>query len=246
MHWDAPVTVSVFRKRRGKERQALCMSLYIRSGILYIAQLQGVPRTDMPEELRPWPKKFARQEGLREVRVAKASTLISFLNPYGRALTEARKKAVPRIRRDMELIYDRNALDLGLVPDGHWFKWQNARPVWDLPLNITRRATAVAVSFALMAITTAILFNAHADGAHRLIYFYLLTLVLIALLYTDWIALMSAGVALLCADYFLQDPVYSFYTSEYGDLIWFAVLAAFAIKATRKLFPRNNGETASS
>ena len=253
MHWDAPVTVSVFRKRRGKERQALCMSLYIRSGILYIAQLQGVPRTDMPEELRPWPKmfiegcrKFARQEGLREVRVAKASTLISFLNPYGRALTEARKKAVPRIRRDMELIYDRNALDLGLVPDGHWFKWQNARPVWDLPLNITRRAIAVAVSFALMAITTAILFKAHADGAHRLIYFYLLTLVLIALLYTDWIALMSAGVALLCADYFLQDPVYSFYTSEYGDLIWFAVLAAFAIKATRKLFPRNNGETVSS
>ena len=73
MHWDAPVTVSVFRKRRGKERQALCMSLYIRSGILYIAQLQGVPGTDIPAELRPWPKmfieacrKFARQEGYKK------------------------------------------------------------------------------------------------------------------------------------------------------------------------------------
>ena len=172
MHWDAPVTVSVFRKRRGKERQALCMSLYVRSGILYIAQLQGVPRTDMPEELRPWPKmfieacrKFARQEGLREVRVAKASTLNSFLNPYGRAMTEARKKAVPRIRRDMELIYDKNALDLGLVPDGDWFKWQNARPVRDHQLNIMRRAIPVAVSFALMATTTAILFQVHARRA---------------------------------------------------------------------------------
>ena len=109
MHWDAPVTVSVFRKRRGKERQALCMSLYIRSGILYIVQLQGVPGTDIPSELRPWPKmfidacsKFAYERGLREVRVAKASALVSFTNPYGRAPTELHKKAVPRIRRDME------------------------------------------------------------------------------------------------------------------------------------------------
>ena len=109
MHWDAPVTVSVFRKRRGKERQALCMSLYIRFGILYIVQLQGVPGTDIPSELRPWPKmfidacsKFAYERGLREVRVAKASTLVSFINPYGRALIELHKKAVPRIRRDME------------------------------------------------------------------------------------------------------------------------------------------------
>ena len=30
----------------------------------------------------------------------------------------------------------------------------------------------------------------------------------------------------MCADYFLQDPVFSF------DLIWFAVLATFAIKTT--------------
>ncbi len=28
MSWDAPITVSVFRKRRGKRRRALCMSLY--------------------------------------------------------------------------------------------------------------------------------------------------------------------------------------------------------------------------
>jgi hypothetical protein len=255
MHWDAPVTVSVFRKRKGKERQALCMSLYIRSGILYVAQLQGVAGTDVPEELRPWQKmfieackRFACQQGLREVRVPKASTLISFRKPYGSTLTEARKKAVPRIRRDMELIYDKNALELGLVPDGDWFKWQNTRPIGDPQLTIMRRATPVAVSLALMAATTAILFHLQGGqpGSHRLVYFYLLPLVLIAVLYTHRIAVMCAGLALLCADYFLEDPVYSFYTSDYGYLIWFAVLAAPTIKATRKLFPRSNGDTASS
>ena len=88
MHWDAPVTVSVFRKRRGNERQALCISLYIHYGVVHIAQLQGVSGTDIPAELRPWPimfieacKKFTSQEGLQGVRVPKASTLTSFLNP---------------------------------------------------------------------------------------------------------------------------------------------------------------------
>jgi hypothetical protein len=136
MSWDAPVTVSVFRKQRDKERQALCMAFYIRSGILHIVQLQGVPGTQVPKEFCHWPKmfidackKFACEQGLREVRVAKASTLASFLKPYGRALTEDRQKAVLRIRSNMELLYDRNALELGLVPDGNWFKWQNASSI---------------------------------------------------------------------------------------------------------------------
>src|SRR5215472_3622655 len=60
IYWDAPVTVSVFRKRRGRERPALCMSLYIRSAVLYIAQLQGVAGTDVPAELRPWPRCLSR------------------------------------------------------------------------------------------------------------------------------------------------------------------------------------------
>src|SRR5262249_29962335 len=121
-----------------KERPALCMSLYIRSGVLYVAQLQGVAGTDVPAELRPWAKmfieackEFACQQGLREVRVPKASTLDSFRFPFARAktLTEDLKQAVRRIRRDMELLYDRNALQAGLVPDGDWFKWQIARSI---------------------------------------------------------------------------------------------------------------------
>jgi hypothetical protein len=257
MSWDAPVTVSVFRKRRGKDRPALCMSLYIHSGILYIAQLQGVAGTDLPMELRAWPKmfieackKFACQQGLREVRVPKASTLISFRYPYGRAPIEKHKKAVPRIRRNMELIYDGNALQLGLVPDGDWFKWQNARSIRGYQLSISQHATRIAASFGLMAATTAILFPMHTyanePAPHRLVYFYLLPVVLIAVLYTGPAAMLCAGVAILCADYFLTDPVFSFYTAEWDDLIWFAVLAAFAIKTTESLLPPSSRDTASS
>jgi K+-sensing histidine kinase KdpD len=193
-------------------------------------------------------KKFASQEGLQGVRVPKANTLTSFLNPYGRALTEDRKKAVHRIRRDMELIYDGNALGLGLVPDGDWFKWENARSIRGYQPTLMGRVSPVAVSVALTAATTAILFQMHASQTtpHRLVYFYLLPLFLITILYTDRIALVCVGLALLCADYFLQDPIYSFYTSEYYDLIWFAALASVEIATIRKLLPRNGGGAVSS
>jgi Domain of unknown function (DUF4118) len=258
-HWDAPVTVSVFRKRRGRERPALCMSLYVRSKVLYIAQLQGVAGTDVPAELRPWPKifieackKFACQQGLREVRVAKASTLDSFRFPYGgsKTLTEDLKQAIPRIRRNMELLYDRNALQAGLVPDGNWFKWQNATSIRSYQLSRSQHATRVAASLGLIAATTAILFQMDGnDEPQRLVYFYLLPVVLIAVLYTGRAAMLCAGVAILCADYFLQDPLFSFYTAEWVDLIdliWFAVLAAFAIKTTGNLLPPSSPDSASS
>ena len=60
MHWDAPVAVSVFRKRNGKKKLALCMSLYVVDRTLYVGQLQGVAGTDIPKELRAWPKLFVR------------------------------------------------------------------------------------------------------------------------------------------------------------------------------------------
>lgn len=256
MYWDAPVTVCVFRKRRGKVRPALCMSLYIRSAVLYVVQLQGVAGTDVPVELRPWAKmfieackKFACQQGLREVRVPKASTLVSFRFPFGRAatVTEDLKQARARIRRAMELLYDSNALQAGLVPDGDWFKWQNARSIYQL--SISQHATRVAASIGLMVATTAILFQLHADdelAPQRLVYFYLLPVVVVAILYTPRAAMLCAGVAILCADYFLQDPVFSFYTTEWVDLIGFAVLAAFAIKTAGNLVSPGSRDTASS
>jgi hypothetical protein len=133
MHWDAPVTVSIFRERKGKKRQALCMSLYVVDNVLYVAQIQGIPGTDAPKELRAWPKiffeacrKFACQEHLREVRIPKAETLYSYRNPHlgPDLLPKARVHTLLRIRRNMRLLYDANALDLGFFPDGDWLRWE--------------------------------------------------------------------------------------------------------------------------
>ncbi len=142
MHWDAPITVTVFRERRGKKRQALCMSFYIAKGVLYIAQIQGVWKTDVPKELRAWPKifieacrTFARQENLRAVMVPKAATLYSYRNPFLRAdlLPLARWHVLSRIRDSMTMLYDKNAVDLGFLPDGDWLRSETSTNLAYLP-----------------------------------------------------------------------------------------------------------------
>jgi len=187
---------------------------------------------------------FAYQEGFKEMRVPRAASLYSYHHPDIRPelLPDGRERALERIRKNMELIYDKNALDLGLVPDGNWFKWQNASSIRDYQPTILRHAIPAAASVALTAATTAILFQMHDSQAapQGLVYFYLIPLVLIAIFSTARIAILSAGMALLCADYFLQDPIYSFYTSEYDDLILFAALAGLGIKAVQKLIPRSD------
>jgi hypothetical protein len=111
------------------------MSLYLIRRTIYIGQLQGVAGTDPPKELRFWPAKFmeacqtfALQEGLTEVRVPRADTLYSYRNPSLNPdlSPEAREMALERIRKAMELLYDANALALGFVPDGNWFRWENS------------------------------------------------------------------------------------------------------------------------
>jgi len=109
-----------------------------------------------------------------------------------------------------------------------------------------QRIFAIAVSLALIAATTAVLFYVHTTqtAPHRLVYFYLLPVILIAVVFSGRLALVCAGMAVLAADYYLQDPIYSFYNSnilEFGDSIWFAILAALSIKATRMLLPRRPG-----
>ncbi|GEM_PF-1555447 len=106
-----------------------------------------------------------------------------------------------------------------------------------------QRIIAIAVSLALIAATTALLFYIHTTqtAPQRLVYFYLLPVILIAVLFSGRLALVCAGIAVLAADYYLQDPIYSFYNSnilEFGDSIWFAILAALSIKTTRMLLPR--------
>lgn len=109
-----------------------------------------------------------------------------------------------------------------------------------------QRIFAIAVSLALIAATTAVLFYVHTTqtAPHRLVYFYLLPVILIAVVFSGRLALVCAGMAVLAADYYLQDPIYSFYNSnilEFGDSIWFAILAALSIKTTRMLLPRRPG-----
>jgi hypothetical protein len=114
------------------------MSLYLANGFIHIVQIQGVSKTDVPKDLRYWPRTFmevcrqlARQEGLKGVRVSKAEALYSYRNPYVRPQLppDARESALQRIRRDMKLIYDTNAIALGFLPEDYWYRWdaQNHR-----------------------------------------------------------------------------------------------------------------------
>jgi hypothetical protein len=55
----------------------------------------------------------------------------------------------------------------------------------------------------------------------------------VRILFSDALAALCAVIAAVCADYFLQDPLFSLYNDdglEYGDLFCFIVLALLAIK----------------
>jgi hypothetical protein len=108
------------------------------------------------------------------------------------------------------------------------------------PMRVVKGMFPIAVSLSLVAAVTAVLWqvNLTTDGSHRLVYFYLFPVALIAALYNGRLALLCAAMAMASADYFLQEPLYSFANDnplEYGDLIWFAVLAASGIKFVRVL-----------
>jgi K+-sensing histidine kinase KdpD len=98
----------------------------------------------------------------------------------------------------------------------------------------------IAESIGLIMAVTAILWllKLTTGGSYRLVYIYLFPVTLIATLYNGRLALLSTAVALLCANYFLQDPMYSFVNDsplEYGDLVVFALLAVTATKFIREL-----------
>jgi K+-sensing histidine kinase KdpD len=120
----------------------------------------------------------------------------------------------------------------------------NSTPLWyqkGLLAGVAQmRIVPVAVSLGLVAAVTAILWqiNLSTSGSHRLVYFYLFPVALIAALYNGRLAVLCTAIALVCADYFLQEPLYSLANDnplEYGDLIWLAVLAAIGIKFIRVL-----------
>jgi K+-sensing histidine kinase KdpD len=91
----------------------------------------------------------------------------------------------------------------------------------------------------IMAVTAILwLLKLSTGSSHALIYIYLFPVALIAALYDGRLALLSAAIALVCADYFLQEPLYSLVNNdplEYGDLFVFALLAVPTIKFVRVL-----------
>jgi|SRR5689334_3912348 K+-sensing histidine kinase KdpD len=106
-------------------------------------------------------------------------------------------------------------------------------------MRSAKTAFPIAVSVGLILAVTAMLWRLKANGAGSggLIYIYLLPVALIAA-YNSYLALFCVATALFCADYFLQEPIYSLANDsplEYGDMFCFAVLAAIAIKFIREL-----------
>jgi K+-sensing histidine kinase KdpD len=119
-------------------------------------------------------------------------------------------------------------------------------------MRVLKGLKPIAASLGLMSAVTALLWqvNQTAAGSHALVYIYLFPVTLIAALYNGRVAVLSTAMALVCADYFLQEPLYSLANDnprEYGDLVCFALLAVTAIKVIRELVrPRTSNFEARS
>ena len=113
-------------------------------------------------------------------------------------------------------------------------------------MRVVKALTPIAASLGLMLAVTALLWqvNQATDGSRALIYIYLFPVALIAAVYNGRIAVLATAMALVCADYFLQEPIFSLANNdprEWGDMVCFAVLAVTAIKVIRELIrPRTS------
>jgi len=108
----------------------------------------------------------------------------------------------------------------------------------------------IAVSVGLILAVTAVLWcvSSTAASSYNLVYIYLFPVALIAALYNNRLALLAIAISLLCADYFLQKPLYVLGSDnplEYGDLFVFAILAVTAIKSIQVLVQPDNRRNSS-
>jgi K+-sensing histidine kinase KdpD len=121
----------------------------------------------------------------------------------------------------------------------HKAEWLSAKQ--GESMSILTRAIPAAVTLAVVSVITAILWYLKVATAspHDPVFFYLLPLMLVAILYGSRPALLGAVTAFACADFFLYDPLYSFdicSRAELGDLSCFALLALIGVKCTSELF----------
>ncbi len=107
-------------------------------------------------------------------------------------------------------------------------------------MRAAKGAFPIVATVGLILAATAVLWriNSTAAASYHLIYIYLFPVALVAALYNGRLALFGTAIALVCADYFLQKPLYVLGNDnplEYGDLFVFALLAVTAIKFIRAL-----------
>lgn len=108
-------------------------------------------------------------------------------------------------------------------------------------MSVMTWAKSVAISLAVIAAVTAVLWYLKLTpfSVRDPVFFYVLPIVVVALIYGRLPALLGAFAAFLCADYFLYDPLYSLNISsrvEFGDLACFTLLALIGVKCVGELF----------
>lgn len=104
-----------------------------------------------------------------------------------------------------------------------------------------RRAIPAGVSLTVIAVITAVLWylKIATVSPHDPVFFYVLPIIVIAIVYGSRPALLGACTAFVCADYFLYDPLYSLdicSRQEFGDLACFSLLAGIGVKCAGELF----------
>ena len=108
-------------------------------------------------------------------------------------------------------------------------------------MRILKGVACLIATLAVVSFVTAILWYAKLTGIgpHHPVFFYLLPIALVALVFGILPGMFCASAAIVCAAYFLYDPIYSFHvakTLELGDLVCFAILAAITVKCAVELW----------
>jgi|SRR5579863_3422147 K+-sensing histidine kinase KdpD len=108
-------------------------------------------------------------------------------------------------------------------------------------MSIVTRGLPVAISLTVIAVVTAILWylKLSAFSLRDPVFFYVLPIIVVAIVFGRVPALLGVGAAFFCADYFLYDPLYSLDISsrvEFGDLACFSLLALMGVKCVAEVF----------
>src|SRR6516225_6884236 len=111
-------------------------------------------------------------------------------------------------------------------------------------MRLSKRVAPISVSFAIIAVVTAVLFYFKDDDPstdQHLVFFYLLPTAFIAILYGSVVSMLCAIAATFVAAFFLYDPIFSLYVSnprDIGELIFFAGTALLGAKCSADITQR--------